>query len=309
MTHLILGSRGSKLAIWQTEYVASQLRNAVPGISLDIKIIKTTGDKILDVSLSRIGDKGLFTKEIEKELLDGSIDMAVHSMKDLPSVLEPGLCIGAVLPRENPADVLLARKGLRFEDLPKSAVIGTSSLRRIAQIRRLRPDIKLVDMRGNVETRIRKMQDEGLDGIVLAYAGVKRLGFEALISDYLDAKMLLPAVGQGAIAVEVRQGDTGNLELLQKINHEATFLATLAERSFLRVLEGGCQVPIGCYSEVHNHQIIIDGLVASLDGQQVFRGTKRGSCEKASQLGEELAADLLQMGATEVLANIQKIGD
>jgi len=309
MIHLTLGSRGSKLALWQTEYVASQLRNALPGISVDIKIIKTTGDKILDVSLSRIGDKGLFTKEIEKELLDGSIDMAVHSMKDLPSELDRGLCIGAVLPRENPADVLLAREGLRFEDLPKNAVIGTSSLRRIAQIRSLRPDIKLVDMRGNVETRIRKMQDEGLDGIVLAYAGVKRLGFEALISDYLDAKMLLPAVGQGAIAVEVRQGDTDNLELLGKINHEETLLATLAERSFLRVLEGGCQVPIGCYAEIHKNHIIIEGLVASLDGQQVFRGSKRGSCEKAVRLGEELAAELLQMGAAEVLAYIQKTGD
>lgn len=309
MKQVILGSRGSKLALWQTEYVASQLKKAEPGLRIDIKTIKTTGDKILDVALSRIGDKGLFTKEIERELLNGSIDMAVHSMKDLPSDLGNGLCLGAVLERENPEDVLLSREGLRFEELPQGAVIGTSSLRRIAQIRGLRKDIKLVDMRGNVETRIRKMQEENLDGIVLAYAGVKRLGFEELICDVLPRKVLLPAVGQGAIAVEAREGDSDKLELLKKINHDNTFLATRAERAFLRVLEGGCQVPIGCYAEIQGENIIIEGLVASLDGRQVFRGSKRGNCNEALPLGEQLAGELLQMGAARVLADIRKTGE
>ncbi|MGS0764142.1 hydroxymethylbilane synthase [Syntrophomonas curvata] len=309
MAHLILGSRGSKLALRQTEYVAAQLKRVCHGLRVDIKTIRTTGDKILDVSLSRIGDKGLFTKEIEKELLDGSIDMAVHSMKDLPSALGNGLCLGAVLERENPGDVLLAREGLSFENLPAGAVIGTSSLRRIAQIRRARPDVKLVDMRGNVETRIRKMQEEKLDGIVLAYAGVKRLGFEGLISDFLPRDIVLPAVGQGAIAVEAREEDSDKLQLLKMINHDKTFLATRAERSFLRVLEGGCQVPIGCYAEIRKDHILIEGLVASLDGRQVFRGSKRGSCDQASLVGEQLALELLQMGAAKVLADIRNTGE
>lgn len=309
MRHLILGTRGSKLALWQTQYVASKLKKAVPELEIEIKTIKTTGDKILDVSLSRIGDKGLFTKEIEKELLNGSIDMAVHSMKDLPSELASGLCLGAVLERENPEDVLLSREGLRFKDLPPGAVIGTSSLRRIAQIRGLRPDIKLVDMRGNVETRIRKMQEEGLDGIVLAYAGVKRLGFEGFISDFLPRNLVLPAVGQGAIAIEIREGDSDHLQMAQKVNHAKTFQATQAERAFLKVLEGGCQVPIGCYAQIEEETLIIDGLVASLDGCQVFRSSKRGSCNEARLLGEQLALELLQMGAARILAAIRETGE
>ncbi len=309
MEHLILGTRGSKLARWQTEYVAAQLKQVFPGLKVEVKTIRTTGDKIMDVSLSRIGDKGLFTKEIEKELLEGSIDMAVHSMKDLPSALGNGLCLGAVLEREKPGDVLLARRGLSFADLPEGAVIGTSSLRRIAQIRRARPDIKLVDLRGNVETRIRKMQEENLDGIVLAYAGVKRLGFAELISDFLSSDLILPAVGQGAIAVEVRKEDSSNLELLNEINHADTCLATGAERSFLRVLEGGCQVPIGCYAKIQEDHIAIEGLVASLDGSQVFRGSKRGSRDQALGLGEQLAMELLRMGADKVLDDIRNTGE
>jgi len=309
MKHLVLGSRGSKLALWQTEYVASQLKKAVPGLEVEIKTIKTKGDKILDVALSRIGDKGLFVKEIEKELLNGSIDMAVHSMKDLPSELSPGLMIGAVLKRENSQDVLISRLGLKLQDLPEGAVIGTSSLRRIAQLRALRPDIRTVDIRGNVETRIRKMQEEKMDGIVLAYAGVKRLGFEELISDYLPHKLVLPAVGQGAIAVEIRAGDSENNKLAQKINHENSFLAIQAERSFLRILQGGCQVPIGCYAYIEEGNLVIEGLIASLDGQRVFRGINKGSIRQAEQIGRQLAKELLHNGADKVLDEIREAGD
>ncbi len=309
MKHLKLGSRGSKLALWQADFVASQLTRIVPDLNIEVKVIKTKGDKILDVALSRIGDKGLFTREIEKELLDGSIDMAIHSMKDLPSQLSPGLCIAAVLERENPGDVLISRQGYKFYDLPQGAVIGTSSLRRISQIRALRPDIILVDMRGNVETRIRKMYEQELDGIVLAYAGVKRLGFENKISDFLPHEVILPAVGQGAIAIEVRQGDTTNLELAGSINHEPTDWATQTERSFLRVLEGGCQVPIGCYAEVKGENITVEGLVASLDGSRVFRGSIQGSCQEADLIGQQLAYDLLQKGAASVLAEIREAGE
>jgi hydroxymethylbilane synthase len=309
MKHLKLGSRGSKLALWQADFVASQLTRIVPELNVDIKVIKTKGDKILDVALSRIGDKGLFTREIEKELLNGSIDMAIHSMKDLPSQLAPGLCIAAVLEREDPGDVLISRQGYKFYDLPQGAVIGTSSLRRISQIRGLRPDINLVDMRGNVETRINKMYEQELDGIVLAYAGVKRLGFEDKISDFLPHEVILPAVGQGAIAVEVRQGDTPNLELAGSINHEPTDWATRSERSFLRVLEGGCQVPIGCYAKVKGDNITVEGLIASLDGRRVFRGSIQGNCQEADLIGQQLAYDLLQKGAAGVLAEIRETGE
>lgn len=309
MKCLKLGSRGSKLALWQADFVASQLSRVVPDLNVEVKVIKTKGDKILDVALSRIGDKGLFTREIEKELLNGSIDMAIHSMKDLPSQLSPGLCIAAVLERENPGDVLISRQGYKFYDLPQGAVIGTSSLRRISQIKALRPDINLVDMRGNVETRIKKMYEQELDGIVLAYAGVKRLGFEDKISDFLPHEVILPAVGQGAIAIEVRQGDTPNLELARSINHEPTDWATRTERSFLRVLEGGCQVPIGCYAEVKENNIIVEGLIASLDGRQVFRGIVQGNYQEADLIGRQLAHDLLQKGAGVVLAKIREVGE
>lgn len=309
MKRLKLGSRGSKLALWQADFVASQLSRIVPDLNVEVKVIKTKGDKILDVALSRIGDKGLFTREIEKELLDGSIDMAIHSMKDLPSQLAPGLCIAAVLERENPGDVLISRQGYKFYELPEGAVIGTSSLRRISQIRALRPDINLVDMRGNVETRINKMYEQDLDGIVLAYAGVKRLGFEDKISDFLPHEVILPAVGQGAIAVEVREGDGASLELARSINHEPTDWATRTERSFLKVLEGGCQVPIGCYAEVRGESMTVEGLIASLDGRRVFRGSMQGSYQEADVLGQQLAHDLLEKGAAGVLAEIREAGE
>jgi hydroxymethylbilane synthase len=305
---LRLGSRGSKLALWQAEYVKHSLSVAVPQLEVKIQIIKTTGDKILDVALSKIGDKGLFTKEIEKELLDGSIDIAVHSMKDLPSQIEEGLCIGAVLPRENPQDVLISPLNLNLKDLPEGAVIGTSSLRRKAQIKYLRPDIKVADLRGNLETRIRKMHEEGMDGIILAYAGVKRLGYESLISEYLSTDLLMPAVGQGAVAVEMRQGDSEVREILQQINHEPTRIEVEAERNLLAELEGGCQVPIAAMAVRRNNELLLKGMVASLDGQEMISLEMKGSTRQPAELGQELGQRLLAAGAGQILARIKHTG-
>jgi hydroxymethylbilane synthase len=309
MGQLRLGTRGSKLALWQAQHVAELLRQKAPGLEVHIEVIKTAGDKILDVSLASIGDKGLFTKEIESALLDKKVDLAVHSMKDLPSVLEPGLCLGAVLNRENPQDVLLSPQGLGLHDLPRRARVGTSSLRRIAQLKANRPDLEIVDLRGNVDTRIRKMYEQGLDAIVLAYAGVKRLGYDHLITEVISCQELLPAVGQGALGVEIRSGDQDTAQITGLINHEPTRLAIMAERSFLRVLEGGCQVPVGALSEVAGGRLQLSGLVASLDGTKMYRETLEGSVEQGEELGQSLAGLLLQRGADKILAEIRRLGE
>ncbi|HZJ85467.1 MAG TPA: hydroxymethylbilane synthase [Syntrophomonadaceae bacterium] len=308
MKKLKIGTRGSNLALWQAQYVATQIKLHTD-IEVEIIIIKTKGDKILDVALSKIGDKGLFTKEIEIKLLEKEIDLAVHSMKDLPSVLTDGLMIGAVLEREDPRDVFISKDNLTIENLPLGAKIGTSSLRRIAQVKAFRSDIVTVDIRGNVETRIRKMQEEKLDGIILAFAGVKRLNLEHLITQIIDDNIILPAVGQGAIAVEVRQNDLETLEILASINHQATALATTAERAFLRELEGGCQVPIAAYSFLAGEKLNLQGLVASLDGQTVYRSSMVGGMSAAGNLGVSLAQELIAQGALDILDEIKKLGD
>ena len=308
MKSLRLGTRGSKLALWQSEHVAVKLRQSHPDLKVELNIIKTTGDKILDVALSKIGDKGLFTKEIEKELLEGRIDLAVHSMKDLPTQLEKGLVIGAVLERENPADVLISDRNYTFASLPPGARIGTSSLRRIAQLKKLRPDLVFVEMRGNVETRIRKMRDENLDGIVLAYAGVKRLGMEGAISEILSCEVILPAVGQGVIAIETRSDDSEILSLLEAINDKNAYLSCKAERAFLQGLEGGCQVPIASLATVNNDKILLQGLIAALDGSEVIKSCNEGSCREAELVGQQLAITLLDRGAGRILNDIRRAG-
>lgn len=308
MSSLRLGTRGSKLALWQAAHVSRALQEAVPGIEVEIIVIKTKGDKILDVALSRIGDKGLFTKEIEQALLDKEIDLAVHSMKDVPSELAAGLCLGAVTTRENPQDVLLSHRRLSFDQLPEKAVIGTSSLRRIAQVRARRPDIVVVDVRGNVDTRIRKMQQEGMEGIVLAYAGVKRLGYEDWISDYLPCEWMLPAVGQGALAIEVREQDAATRQLVSLINDRTTFQATRAERAFLRELEGGCQVPVAALARVEEDRLTLKGLVSSLDGSTVFKADCSCHPEQAEQAGKDLAQRLITQGAARILEEIKQSG-
>lgn len=309
MQTLRLGTRGSRLALWQADYVARELSGRVLDLSVEIITIKTKGDKILDVPLAQIGDKGLFTREIENELLDGNIDMAVHSMKDLPSIMGEGLCLGAVLPRENPRDVLISCQDYTLQTLPPGAVIGTSSLRRIAQLKALRPDIEVVNMRGNVETRIRKMEEQGLDGIILAYAGVKRLGFEHLISEIIAVDKIMPAVGQGAIAIEIRADDLLTSQLLRTINDEKCCLETTAERAFLAELEGGCQVPVACLARVVEKRLTMTGLVASLDGSQVYRAEADCDFTEIVSTGRQLAGQLLQAGAAKILAEIKLLGD
>ncbi|MGI6488584.1 MAG: hydroxymethylbilane synthase [Syntrophomonadaceae bacterium] len=306
---LRVGTRGSRLALWQAEYVVSLLGRYFPDIDFETVVIKTQGDKILDVALSKIGDKGLFTKEIEIALLDNQIDMAVHSMKDLPTQLPEGIEIGAVLERENPRDVLVSHRGYSLAELPPGARVGTSSLRRISQLRAVRPDLELVNLRGNVETRIRKMKTEGMDAIILAYAGVKRMGYLEEVTDLLSSAVMLPAVGQGAIGIEIRQGDTAVAEKVKTIHHEASGTEVTAERAFMRRLEGGCQVPIACQARAADEELIIDGLVASLDGKSVFRSQLRGQPGQAEELGKMLAAQVLTMGADTVLEEIRRWGE
>lgn len=309
MTTLRLGTRGSQLAVWQARQVAYRIKEEFPDINIQIYTVRTKGDKILDVALSKIGDKGLFTKEIEKELLTGNIDIAVHSMKDLPSLLERGLTVGAVLKRENPQDVLVSARRYKFSNLPEGAVIGTSSLRRTAQLKALRPDIKVVDIRGNVETRIRKMIENELDAIIVAYAGVKRLNLETYISDYLPYEVMLPAVGQGAIAVECREGDQEVLRILERINDQATMDEVKAERAFMRTLEGGCQMPVGALANSEGDKLILEGLIASLDGQMVYRDKMEGSKDNPEELGIRLAKKLLKEGGEKIWQDIKRQGN
>jgi hydroxymethylbilane synthase len=309
MERLRLGTRGSKLAQWQAQAVAERLRSSHPGLQVEIVIVKTVGDKILDVALSRIGDKGLFTKELETALLEGDIDIAVHSLKDLPSQLGDGLRLAAVLPREHPGDVLISRLGVKYHQLPAGSVLGTSSLRRTAQIKASRPDLRVVDIRGNVETRIKKMEEQGLDGIVLAYAGVKRLGLEHLITDELAFDVMLPATGQGVIAIETRDHDPQVSSLLEPVNDIKTFMEIQTERAFLSRMEGGCQVPIGSLAKCNGNVIELQGLVASLDGTMVIRDSMLGSDQNPVQLGLELAEHMLAAGADSILNSIRTMED
>lgn len=309
MKNLRLGTRGSKLAIWQAEFVAAELKRQNSDLQVDIKIIKTTGDKVLDVALSKIGDKGLFTKELEIELIKENIDLAVHSLKDMPSELDSSLTIGAVLKRENPQDVLLSSKNYSFNELPFAAVIGTSSLRRRAQIKALRPDLEVVDIRGNVETRLKKMREQDLDGIILAYAGVKRLGLDKYISDILAYEVMMPAVGQGVIAVEIRKNDDYVKKILNSINDYETNLATRAERSFLYHIQGGCQVPVAAIAYLVDEKLEISGLIASLDGKTVLRVSRQGKPAEAEKMGHDLALSLLDAGGAAILNNIKSAGE
>jgi hydroxymethylbilane synthase len=309
MYKLRLGTRGSQLALWQADWVAREIRQLRPDLDIEIKIIKTQGDKILDVALSKIGDKGLFTKEIENELLAGEIDLAVHSMKDLPSVLAPGLILGGVLKRENPQDVFISHKGYTLTSLPHHGSVGTSSLRRIAQLRALRPDLHMVDLRGNVETRLKKMVELELDGIILAYAGVTRLGFAEQITEIIATDLILPAVAQGAIAMEIRAEDHETQKMIALVDDQPTNLATQSERALLRELEGGCQVPIASLAQINGNILHLEGLVASMDGQRVIKDCQTGDINQAAEIGRLLAQKLLHRGADSILQEIRRLGE
>ncbi len=299
-----IGTRGSPLALWQAEWIRSQVLALHPDCEAEIEKIKTTGDKILDVPLAKVGGKGLFVKEIETALLEGRVDIAVHSMKDMPAEVLQGLCIGVVPERENPFDVLIARNGYSFKDLPQGARVGSSSLRRGAQVRHIRPDITVHPLRGNLDTRIRKLETEGLDAIVLAAAGVRRLGLEARITEYLPENIMLPAIGQGALAIEMREGDDTTEQLIAPLDHRETRFAVESERAFLSRLEGGCQVPIAAHAKIDGDVISLTGLVAEVDGSVLLRETITGPVDKHEELGVELANHLLEKGGRKILEDI-----
>lgn len=304
MAALRIGTRGSALALWQANWVKDALLRPYPDLSVELIVIKTRGDRIQDVPLAQIGSSALFVKEIESALADGTVDLAVHSMKDMPSRLADGLSIGAIPERESAADVLISKNDLSFSDLPAGARIGTSSLRRGAQLLHARKDLKIVSLRGNLDTRIRKLDTQDLDAIVVAAAGVKRLGFENRITEYLADSILLPAVGQGALCLEIRQADEVTAELVAVLDHAPTRAVVTAERSFLGQLGGTCQVPLAAHGKIELTQLTLTGLVAALDGEQVLRDAVTGHAEQAEALGVTLSKRLVAMGADKILKDI-----
>ena len=301
---LKIGTRQSLLALWQSNFIASELRKEYPECDVTLKKIVTKGDRILDVPLAQIGGKGLFTKEIEEELLDGTVDLAVHSLKDMPTVLPEGLCLTVITSRANVGDAFVSNKYNSFAELPQGAVLGTSSLRRRAQLLAARPDLKIVDLRGNVDTRLRKLDEGNMDAIILAAAGLQRLGHGDRIKEIIPTNVCLPAVGQGALAIECRTDNTEVRKMLAFLNDTATKQATDAERAFLGLVEGGCQVPIGVHAEVKDKEIKIEAIIASLNGSTVLRNTITGDAEKAVELGQKLGHQMLAEGGQEILAAI-----
>ena len=304
---LRIGTRGSALALWQAEWVKSQLLASEQEVSVELVVIKTTGDKILDVPLATVGGKGLFVKEIEEALLAGRADLAVHSVKDVPAELPQGLHLAVMPPREDPRDVLISRNGAVLAQLPQGAKVGTSSLRRSAQLLHLRPDLRLENLRGNVDTRLRKLESEGLDAIVLAAAGIKRLELSHVVSEYLDPEKLLPAVGQGALGIETRIDDAFTNQIVACLAHQDTMTAVSAERAFLNRLEGGCQVPIGGHAVLDGEELILTGMVADLKGVRLVRRQRRGRVQQAELLGERLAEEVLESGGAEILAELYDV--
>lgn len=301
---LKIGTRQSLLALWQSNHIAACLRKQYPECEVVLKKIVTKGDRILDVPLAQIGGKGLFTKEIEEDLLSGEVDLAVHSLKDMPTVLPEGLCLTAITERANVGDAFVSNKYDSFAELPLGAVVGTSSLRRKAQLLAARPDLTIRDLRGNVDTRLRKL-DEGLyDAVILAAAGLERLGHGDRIKDIIPSSVCLPAVGQGALAIECRTADAEVRQMLDFLNDMPTVHATNAERAFLGLVEGGCQVPIGVHADVEGEKIKIEAIIAALDGSTVLRDTIEGAAVDAVALGQELGKKMLANGGQEILAAI-----
>ena len=293
---ITIGTRGSQLALWQAEYVRKCLNDHFPGRSIELKVIKTTGDRITDRSLVGLG-KGVFTKEIEIALLDGTIDIAVHSMKDLPTDLPDGLCIAAIPVREDPRDVLVARSELLLDQLPKGAKIGTTSPRRKSQLLHLRPDLQVVDVRGNLDTRLRKLHETELDGVILAAAGIKRLIGEEIVTEYFEADQMVPAAGQGALGVEVRADDPEIKTLLDAINDIRSETEVSAERVVLQELGGGCQVPIGVNAQLKDDRLHLIATVCSPDGKHRILERLSSASACAQELGVNLATKLIQSGA------------
>ncbi len=301
---IVIGTRGSKLALWQADYIEQRLREEYPGLVVTQKRISTKGDRILDVPLAKIGGKGLFTKELEEKMLSGGIDLAVHSLKDMPAKVPDGLTIAAVTKRLDPGDALVSNRFSSFSELPQGARVGTSSLRRRAQLLCARPDLTMLDLRGNVNTRLRKLDEGEYDAIVLAVAGLKRLGFADRIRQVLPREMVLPAVGQGALAIETRADDKETRDMLAFLRDDDTVCCAEAERSFLARVEGGCQVPVGVYATAEGDDMKVEAVIASLDGQRFHRGDVKGARKDAAKLGKNLAEKLLDEGGAEILQEL-----
>jgi len=297
MARLRIGSRGSQLALWQANHISALLRDA--GHDVELEIIKTTGDKIVDVALAKVGTKGMFTKEIEEALVEGRVDIAVHSLKDLPTELSPEFEIAAITQRQNPRDVFCSRKYAGIDELPQGALVGTSSLRRQAQLKALRPDLKIHPLRGNVDTRLRKLESGEYDAIILAAAGLNRLGKTELIRQVIPAEIMCPAAGQGALGIEIRRGDAVTRRHLAFLDDAAARATTTCERALLNKLGGGCQVPIGAFAEMRDGRLHLEGVVADPEGKKILRESREGSDPVA--LGEAVADTLLQRGGEEIL--------
>jgi hydroxymethylbilane synthase len=300
MARLRIGSRGSQLALWQANHISALLRER--GHEVEIEIIKTTGDKITDVALAKVGTKGMFTKEIEEALAAGRVDLAVHSLKDLPTEVPRGFEIAAITKRENPRDVFVSKKHNSIDELPRGARVGTSSLRRQAQLKAVRPDLDIYPLRGNVDTRLRKLDAGDYAAIILAAAGVNRLGLTAFVKQVIPADIMCPAAGQGALGIEIRQGDEGTRRHLAFLDDSAARVATTCERALLNKLGGGCQVPIGAFAEVRDGRIHLEGVVAHPDGSLVLRESRDGG--DPERLGSEVGETLLRRGGDAILQEV-----
>ena len=304
---VVIGTRASKLALWQAEWVRSELERMNPGLRVELNKIKTTGDKILDVPLAKVGGKGLFVKEIEEALLSGEADLAVHSMKDVPTEFPEGLELAVICKREDPRDAFITAPKAKihgFKDLPQGASIGTSSLRRSCQLLSLRPDVRIMQLRGNLDTRLRKLDEGQFDAIILAVAGVKRLGWADRITEILSPDITLPAIGQGAIGIECRVDDDFTHTLIAPLNHAESAICVKAERALLKRLEGGCQVPIAAYARIVEGKLVMDSLVGSVSGDRIIREHSVGRTEDAAAIGTALAEALLAKGADTILAEV-----
>jgi hydroxymethylbilane synthase len=307
---LIIGTRGSTLALWQSNHIAGLLKKKFPGLAIEIINIKTTGDKILDAPLSKIGDKGLFTKELDTALINKEADIAVHSLKDIPTQIPDELTIAAICEREDVRDIFIPhpdRPGLTLKNIPQGGTVATGSLRRRSQLLNFRPDLEIAEIRGNLDTRINKLKESEWSGMLLAYAGVARLGLKNIIGEIISPSIVLPAVGQGAIGIMTRKEDGAIIKLLESINHQPTWIATLAERALLRRLEGGCQIPIGAHGIIVGNHLTIHAMVGDLQGIRVVRDRISGDADKYEKLGIELAERLISKGAGKILDEIRKI--
>jgi len=303
LKQLRIGTRSSQLALWQANWVKGELKNRYPEMEVSLVKIKTAGDKILDVPLAQVGGKGLFVKEIEEAMLRGEIDIAVHSMKDIPTEFPEGLGLHCITEREDPRDAVISRN-IKFADLPKGARIGTSALRRQAQLLMTRPDLEMVVIRGNVETRIKKLDTEKLDAVILAAAGLKRLGFTEKVTEYMPIDLSIPAIGQGALGIECRLNDEVIKDAIAFFNHPDTAHAVRAERAFLWRCEGGCQVPIAAHGEIKGDELTLTGFIASVDGKRSVRGSITGAATDCEKLGIALAEQLLKDGAHDILSEV-----